>query len=379
MKKVNVLFVIMQMELGGSERLVLSLIRGLDRNIFNISLAWFHGDRVLKEFEGENIRLHHVPKLKRLDLGAMKKLAKIIRDDDIHVVNAHHFMPAFYSFYGSKVANSCKLLCTEHSSWEINEIPRLWRTVGRVIFKYSEGVIGVSGGVADTAKKVFRLAPSKIFRIDNGVDLGERPSGTDTASLRGELGIAADDVVITIVANLKTVKNHIFLLKAFRDLFAKRTGLKLLLAGQGFKGDQDNTEEEILNFTDSNGLKDHVIMLGYRPDVASILAVSDIFCLTSLREGLPISLIEAMASGLPSVGTDVEGIKDVIVDGQNGFLVGLNNVDELREALSRLVDDKRLRTEMGQEAKRFAERSYSLKKCISETQDLFLALTNNKH
>src|SRR5258706_11957110 len=115
MKRVNILFVIGQMGMGGSERLVHNLALRLDRDRFNTSVAWLIGCEALKEFEDLHVPLHYVPKIKRVDFSTMQKLARIIATERIDVVNAQHFMPALYAYYGCKMAATKALVFTAHS------------------------------------------------------------------------------------------------------------------------------------------------------------------------------------------------------------------------------------------------------------------------
>ena len=100
----------------------------------------------------------------------------------------------------------------------------------------------------------------------------------------------------------------------------------------------------------------------------------DIFCLVSYKEGLPISLIEGMASGLPILGTNVEGIRDIVVPDENGLVVEPDDVRGLTQALHRLIGDSDLRRRMGESSRRKAEAQYSMRRCIEETERLFSAI-----
>ena len=375
--KINILFVIVQMDImGGSERLVHNLARGLDRNFFDPSIAWFFCDKPLKEFKALDIPLFHVPKIKRIDFSSMRKLARIIKDNQIHVVNAHHFMSMVYAFYGCKIKNNIKLIYTEHSKWELEHITWKWRRMGNYLLNHLDGTVGVSAEVAKFIKETFRCHPSKVHIIQNGVD--ERAFGRNIINneQRWKLGIGNSDKIIGMVANLKKVKNHLFLLKAFSELLKEDRQVKLLLIGQGLEGDNENTESEIRDFINNNGLNKSVLLLGFRSDIPDLLNIMDVFCLTSFKEGLPISLIEAMAAGLPVVGTDVEGIRDVIVQNKNGFLVQAGDVTGLKKVLSSLLQNESLRAKMGQESKSLVNRIYSLDRCINQYQDLFMSTMN---
>lgn len=371
-KKTNVLFVIMQMEMGGSERLVHTLIKNLDRDRFNPSVAWFHGETPLAEFSSLNIPLHRIPKVKRFDISAMRTVASIIKAGEIDVVNAHHFMPMIYSYYGSKVTGSTRLIYTEHSEWEINDIPARWKAIGSYILKRTDCSVGVSFGVTKLLKEYFSLPDCKAVTIENGVEIRPLPVNGKREEMRMKLGLRTGELAVGIVANLKKVKNHGFLIEAFSELIKEHGApVKLLIMGQGFKNDPNNTEREIRERIYHGGICDSVRLLGYRDDVPEVLEALDAFCLTSLKEGLPIGLIEAMSVGLPVVGTDVEGIREVIQDNRNGFLVKLGDTRALKDALKKLLSDPVLREQMGYESKSMAQERYSLKACIDGYQALF--------
>ena len=374
--KINVLFIMMQMEMGGSERLVHNLALKLDRNIFNPSIAWFFGDRVMKEFQDLNVPLYHVPKVKRIDFNAMAKVREIIQDNNIHIVNAHHFMSMVYAFYGCKIKNRSKLVYTEHSEWEIEKISWKWSKMGAHLINRIDRAVGISSAVSKKIQNKFGTYDGKVFTIQNGVNLEAFDNHNGKSVLRKELGLAEDERIIGTVANLKKVKNHIFLLKAFNELIKDCKNTKLLLIGQGFKNDPDNSELEIRKFVEEKNLNDKIVFLGYRSDIPQLLSIMDIFCLTSFKEGLPISLIEAMAAGLPVVGTDVDGIRDVITPDKNGFLVKIGDVPSLKNSLNALIQDESLRRTFGRESRIAAEERYSLGRCILQYQDLFLSVVH---
>ena len=364
----------MQMEMGGSERLVHNLALKINRKLFRPSIAWFLGDRELEEFKGLGIPLYHVPKTKRIDLSTMRHLEKIIKKNSIDIVNAHHFMPLVYSFYGCKIKNNIKLIYTGHSKWEVEQLSWKWTKMGSLLLKYSDGAVGVDAAVTKIIKKIFNLNSLKAVTIPNGVDIATFTKPVLNERLKREFGIIPKDKVIGMVANFKKIKNHIFLLKAFRELFREYKDVKLLFVGQGFKGDSKSSDKEIRNFIKTNSLDDNVLLLGYRSDIPDLLNIMDVFCLTSFKEGLPISLIEAMAAGLPVVGTNVEGIRDIIIHNRNGFLVQLGDIKGLRDALYALVKNDQLRDKMGRESKELANRAYSLDSCINHYQNLFLSI-----
>jgi glycosyltransferase involved in cell wall biosynthesis len=378
-RRIGVLFVMIQMAMGGSERLILNLVRNLDRRIFRPSIAWFAEGRVLPEFQELGVPLHGIPKRRRFDWTTMRRLAAIIRTHQIDVVNAHHFMPCFYAYYGTKIANRARLVYTEHSEADVLAARGRWQTIGGCMLRASDVAIGISPRVSQTLQSHFGLNPRSIHTIENGVDVRVFGDGAiDRDILRQQLGFSAQDVIIGTVANFRRNKNHVFLLKAFNEVAQRRPDVKLVLVGQGFPGDPENSEQEIARFIQSVGLSRSVRMLGYRSDVHDLLRMLDVFCLVSYKEGLPLSLIEAMASGLPVVGTDIEGIRAVVEPETNGLLASPDDIPGLVSALHRLAADPALRQRMGQAARRRATEKYSLTRCVQETQDLFLSLVPDR-
>ncbi|RWX48963.1 Glycosyltransferase involved in cell wall bisynthesis [Candidatus Electrothrix marina] len=370
-RKINVLFVIIHMEMGGSEHLVWDLIRNLDRSVFRPHVAWFYQEKPLQEFLDLDVPLFFIPKIKRLDLSVMGKLSGIIKDNEINVVNAHHYLSLVYSFYGCKLKSRSKLIYTEHSEWEVQAISGKWLFVGRRLLRYTDAVVGISSKVTKCLQDTFRLPENKICTIVNGVDCTMFSVAHNTEQYKIKYGLERDDFVLGIVANLKKNKNHIFLLKAFQKLRQRNNNLKLLIIGQGFKGDPEGSEEDIRNFITSAGLESSALLLGGRTDVPDLLKALDIFCLTSCKEGLPISLIEAMATGLPVIGTNVEGIQDVIIPHSNGYLVELNDEEQLVQALESLIEDSSLRHEFGGMSRQLASQNYAFENCLRQYQSLF--------
>ncbi len=376
MRRVNVLFIMPVMGMGGSERLVHNLVLRLDRSRFNPSVAWLYGNEALQDFQDLQVSLHYVPKTKRVDFSTMRKLARIIKSESIDVVNAQHFMPAIYAYYGCKLAAKKALVFTAHSRWEIEDTPLKWRVAGGYLLRRIGASVGVAPDVSSAIQRIFKTKASQTVTIENGVDIDLFAREKDVRGLRSSLGLADGDIVIGIVANLKKVKNHLLLLQAFAKVAEGYENAKLLVIGQGFAGESDNTEDDLRLFVDNHRLAARVLFLGYRTDIPELLQVMDIFCLASLREGLPIGLIEAMAAGLPVVGTNVEGIRDVITPNVDGILVELGEVTALKDALVGLLRDPQLRQRLGKAGCDKAVERYSLQRCVREYEQLFLSLAD---
>jgi glycosyltransferase involved in cell wall biosynthesis len=377
LNKLNVLFVIPQLEKGGSETLVYNIASHLNRSMFDVSVAYFNyygNDAFREEFLQHNIKLHHIPRINESPFSTMLKMAKIIRENEINVVNAHHFISMINSFYACKIANHSALVYTEHSSWEVENVTLKWRVMGRLLLSQLDCVMGISEDVTQSLRKKYHLRRENALTIRNGVDLDNKTTARDNRSIRNELGLADNIKVVATVANFRKVKNHLLLLQGYRELLKELADVKLLLIGQGHINDSENSENEIRDFIVENNMSDRVILTGHRSDVKDLLSIADAFCLTSFKEGLPISMLEAMSIGLPVVGTNVPGIRDVIIHGQNGFLVDLGEYMGLKEALFKILSNKQLGLKYGQESRKIVIDLYSMNDCVKRYQELFLRL-----
>jgi len=143
--------------------------------------------------------------------------------------------------------------------------------------------------------------------------------------------------------------------------------------GKSFKNDIESSEKDIVDFIINNSLNNNVYLMGFRNDVNRILPLLDIFCLVSYKEGLPISLIEAMAVGIPVIGADSIGIRDVISNGENGFLVNIDDVDDLKNKLEYLIENPKIRGMFGQKGREEAINKYDIKKCVLRYDDIFMS------
>lgn len=373
--RINILFLTVQLgKIGGSERVIYDLVSNLDREIFNPHVAWLVGHDVLKDFKKLDISLHYIPKIRKFDLKALNNIDMLIKDNCIQIVNAHHFMPMFYAYYGCKVANNIKLFYTEHSQWEVERITGKWLYLGKLIFNKLDGIIGVNKEVSYDIQSKFNLNSNKIRYIKNGVNIQAFVDNKIKNQIKRKIGIVGSEKLIGIVANLKINKNHIFLLRAFREVI-EEIGLgkvKLLIVGEGDINDPSNSENELRAYVDKYELNETICFLGYRSDIPDILSTLDIFCLTSVKEGLPVSLIEAMATGIPVIGSNVEGIREVIVPNENGFLVNLGDVIGLKNALLTLLNNEATCSKFGLNSQKFAAEKYSLNRCVEQYQNLFI-------
>lgn len=242
---------------------------------------------------------------------------------------------------------------------------RLWRYFFRWLwwFKKFDAIIAVSEAVRGSLIKNYFLNPQKVFTVHNGVEIRKLEAGNLKLETRGK--------AILYLGRLDKDKGLDKLLEAASNIRLPTSDFRLLIVGSGPEFDYLNNRSKEL------GLSDAVEFVGQVPyeETPKYYAMADVFVYPSeALEGLPMTVIEAMAAGLPVVASRVGGIPEAVVDGETGRLVEPGNVQELSAALTKLLTDKELRLKMGQRAREIAKEKFSQRKMVGETLRVMTSL-----
>jgi glycosyltransferase involved in cell wall biosynthesis len=190
--------------------------------------------------------------------------------------------------------------------------------------------------------------------ICNGIDLVPGMQSKRNRDRLGAIGIPPDAHVVGAVGNLYAVKGHIHLVRALRQIVQQRPNVHVVILGRGEEQEALRAEATAL------GIADHFHLLGYCNDVQGWLNTMDVYAMPSLSEGLPLSLLEAMASTIPVVVTKVGGIPEVISDGETGFLVAVGDIDALARRIMLLLDQPSLAERIAKAGRSLVQRRFSL-------------------
>jgi len=371
-KKTKVLFVASQLGAGGAERIILDLANGLDPLQFDVYLAAFNRGVLEPAFRRVCKEIIFIEKKQGIDLSAMLKLSNILSQYKIDVVNAHHYMPFFYSLLGTKILHNRKLIYTEHS---VPEVEGIYSSIHGKLFRWMlyrvNRVVGVSTEIRDALRKMYPMHTKKFVAILNGVNIDKFSRREQRMNVREQFGFSPEHFVIGTVANFREVKNHACIIRAAARLKEAYPLVRFLFVGTGFPGDLENTENTIRQMIKAFQLEDRVILAGYQDDIPSVLSSLDAFCLSSFSEGLPVSVLEAMAARVPVIGTNVAGIREVIDDGKTGLLFANDNDDELASLIKKLTAGTLFAQKMMDEAYRFIIEKHAYQKFYGRYAALF--------
>ena len=271
----------------------------------------------------------------------------------------------FLARIAARVAGVPKVAYTCHG-FLFNQRGPWWRRVAAFAMEWigarcTDVYMTVSDEEARDARRLH--ITRRAVGIGNGRDPARfHPDPAARARLRAELGVLPDRVVVVAVSRLVRHKGYPELLAAMRDVDAE-----LWVVGERLASDHG---EDMEPYFANSGFGTRLRRLGYREDVPAIMAAADVFVLPSHFEGLPMSIIEAMLTGLPVVATDIRGPREQVADGVTGFLVPARQSQPLAVALHRLVTDAALRRRMGEAGRALALDRYDEARVVERTLDL---------
>lgn len=322
----------------------------------------------------EGFRVEAVPMARSLNPAAQARalaaLVALMRREKPDMVHAHMPISGLLARSAARIAGVPRIAYTCHGflfhqpgpAWRRHLSLALERAAGRITHTY----LTVSEEEAADARRL-RIHP-RAEPTGNGRDPALfRPDPAARAALRAEFGAEEEDCVIVAVSRLVRHKGYPELLAAME---ATPPNAVLWVVGERLPTDHgEDLEPAFARAAAALGPR-RLVRLGYRHDVARVLAAADAFCLPSHFEGLPMSVIEAMLTGLPVVATDIRGPREQVVDGATGLLVPPATVDPLAAALARLAADPALRARMGEAGRARALERYDEAKVVSRTLDL---------
>ncbi|HBC46548.1 MAG TPA: hypothetical protein DEO84_08250 [candidate division Zixibacteria bacterium] len=371
MSKINLMHVVLNLGVAGLERVVTELSLRMNRDIFNVEVCClsFRG-HFADVLESKGIKVTLVQQnQKRFDPALPWRLRSFLKEKNVHILHAHTGT-YFFGAVSALMARVPAVFYTEHGRFIVDPLVRVIED--RIGVRLTDKVIAVSPELKERLIKKIKFPASKVSVVVNGVNMDLFCPRPKSKAILNELGIPVDSRIIGAVGRFELVKDHLTLLKAFEFISQKIPNTMLLLVGDG------SLRDNLTRYADSHGFRNRVIFAGERNNVPEMLNLMDIFVLPSLSEGTSVSLLEAMASGVAAVVTNVGGNPSIVEHGQNGLLVEPDNPPEMAEAIRTLVIDDKTRRLYSGNSLEIIKRSYSLDKTIETYTGMYLNVLQKK-
>lgn len=365
--------VLHSLDIGGAEVLAAGIARELsDRYRFVFACLDDEVGVLGKEFEERGVPMRVFDRQPGIDWKCSLRLASFFREHRIQIVHAHQYTPFFQSLLARLAFRRPPIVFTEHGRHYPDTRSAKRVAFNRALLRSDDRLIGVGESVRRALVDNEGLPEHRTETIYNGVPLDNflavNGDGDLKQKVRTELGIGIDEFAIIQVARLNALKDHTTAIRTLQRLLDGNVPAKLILIGDG------EERPQLQQLVAEKQLAESVNFLGARSDIPQLLVAGDAFLLSSISEGIPLTLIEAMAAGIPVVSTNVGGIPEVIEHGRTGLLAPARNDEILASHLRVFWQCPDQRRELAESGCHRAIEHYSLKQMHQQYVDVYESL-----
>lgn len=369
----HITYLITDLDIGGAENSLYQLVTHLNRKNFSPTVYSLSGEgKIADKLRGKGIEVVCLGAKNKFDISVFFKLLELLKHQKPHILHTYLFHANFVGRIAGRLVGIPIII----STLQVMEKEKIYHLYFDMLTQWMiDKEICVSKELEKFTRKKARISASKLITIYNAVDIGSvKPlSKEEKSELMRELSLDKFHPIIGTVARLTTQKGIPYLLKAFQLILKDFPDCFLLIVGQGTE------KKELETLSEQLGISSNVKFLGFREDVNEIMNLMDVFVLPSLWEGFPLTILEAQALGKSVVATSVSGSKEIIRDGENGFLVSPKDSQSLAHCINILLKNPKMREEFGKKGKEFVSKNFSLDRMVKDTEELYEDLIINKH
>lgn len=379
--RLHVAQLVTRMDIGGVPDHVMTLVRGLRPDIDVTVVCGSVDPRHARDFAALGVPVRLVP-LERLlsptDFGSLRALVGLIRHERFDVVHTHMSKAALLGGIAARLAGVPVTVNTAHNLGSL----AFTRAAARALFRvYDRLLLTLTNDAVVTVSERVRAhmldrniaGPQRVVAIPNGIDVSRFHQDPQAGmAVRRAFGVGDAEMLVVTVARLVWFKGLDMLLDAAAAVAERRSDVRFLIVGDGVQ--RQDLEAQAARL----GIADRVTFAGERRDVPELLAAADVFALSSVSEGMPISILEAMASARAVVATDVGGVGELVDHGRTGFLVPPHDAGAFAAALLDLAGDAELRQRMGIAGLARVRDHFSTAQMVRRTRGLYEALMRRK-
>lgn len=370
-RKIKILEVIRQGQIGGGESHLLDLVYYMDRDRYEpICLSFTHGE-MIRRLTAWNVKCHVIESEKAFDPKVQRKVIDFVKEEKIDIIHAHGSRAASNILLAGRVLH-IPIIYTVHG-WSFHDdqptiVKHIRAFSEKMICNNVQKVICVSDSNAETGRQICGLKAATV--IENGINLNRFNPEREFPDLRKEFGFKQSDFIIGFIARDTVQKAPLLYLEAVLLAHAQEKNIKALFVAEG------ELDKEADDFIAMHKMESYVFHSKFRQDVPEVLHCIDVYCLPSLWEGLPIALLEAMAMGKAVVATPTDGTKELLSDGRNGILVPFNNPVALADAFRLFMENKEFKKECEDNVRTLVSKRFNAERVARSVEEIYDSMIN---
>ncbi len=374
--RIRILHLTKGTELYGAQRVILNLVENSNSERFDSSIATLVSNRhargiFIEEIKKRGGKVITIKCEKRIDIKALQQLINILKKNNFDILHCHEMKSRLYGLIAARARN-IPVVTTNHNWTGANWLVKVYEYLDVLYIRFFNQIVAVSEELKLLMLK-FKVPAKRISVIINGINLKEfQDNRKDISFLKKKIGIKNGIKIIGNVGRLSVEKGHKLFLTTAKLIKKEFPAIKFVIVGDG------PLERELKIYVDKLGLKDSVFFSGFCGDIQQIYSIMDIYLSTSVVEGTPMAMMEAMAMGVPAVATDVGGISRIIHHNKNGILLKNNDPWEIAETILMLLRNPSELARLASNAKMTIQQQYSALKMTKQYEHIYMNIIN-KH
>ncbi|MFQ5772741.1 MAG: glycosyltransferase family 4 protein [bacterium] len=381
-QRIRILHIITNLPIGGAQDNTLLTAERLDRKKFDVSLMCSsEGVWVRRALQLTDLRIIFVDELTRkiqpvFDIIAMWRMFRIIKQGHYTIVHTHSSKPGLLGRIAAQLAKVPIIIHTIHG-FPFNEfmnpiVKYFYIYIERFLSKISDRIITVSKLNLEKAVKLRIANRTKFVNVYSGIDFDKFDLKIDIEAKKQELGLLNGEKIVGMVGRFSKQKSPLDFIKAIPEVLKENHNVRFILVGDG------ELKQEMYKLAEKLGIDSRLMFLGFRDDVPELLQILDVFVLTSLWEGLGRSLTEAMYTGRPVVATKVEGVPELVKDGETGILVQPKDIHSIANGIQKLLRDEKKAIQLGKAAKQRNSHDFDAERMVADLENVYTQIIASK-
>lgn len=366
---------------GGPDKTILLSAEKHDASQVSVVVVYIrdvhdHEFQITEMAKGRGLTYYEIPESGKFDIRVLRALREIIIRHDINMIHGHDYKSDLFAYLIRKLLwkRPIALVSTAHAWVMLGWKGELYRKLDLFLMKRFDHLFAVSKATKE--EMVAEGIPeAQVTVLYNGIDTESWSRNCVKTTVRDELEVPQNSLVIGYVGRIMPEKDLDTWIRSAAIVAKQYPQAKFVLVGEGKDG---TTHDELKALASSLGVADQLIFPGFRRDLPRVYSAFDVFVMSSLREGLPNSILEAMALGIPVVSTDVAGAKELVVNDETGFIVEQRDFNNLAASILRILDHDSVRLRMGRAGRERVEAEFSFQQRLRKIEGLYRQILEGK-